>query len=85
MIGRIIEVDCYHRRYPTFKLNGLKGRVICPSNFSESYYGVEFFEKIRSGHDCLGYGKNHYCRWINKNFMKRVGCPNSGIIIKETL
>jgi len=82
VIGKKIEVNCYHRNYPTFKLNGLRGKVICVSNFGKDYYGVEFVEKVRSGHDCLGSGKNGYCRWIDKKFMKSVGCPNSGIIVK---
>ena len=82
MIGKIIEVNCYHKNYPTFKLNGLQGRVICNSDFSENYYGVEFFKGVRSGHNCDLNGKDGYCRWIDKSFMKSIKCPNSGIIVK---
>lgn len=54
-IGKVDRVD----------LAGMTGTIVCVDDVVPLHIGVEFDYEIPGGegHDCLGNGKNGYCRW----------------------
>jgi len=56
---RGLKVMCIAKSEGVFK--NTKGKVITITPLS---IGIEWEEKVENGHDCMGYGKNKYCTYM---------------------